>query len=101
MQRPWKNDNNIILLYHFYELGSLNEMEPIHLNSRTFFNFTSSDDKNSTDTSYNLEILLKCDYSTQLVTPIEMASKVSVFMNFVGFLDFIRTGEIIVIMIDS
>lgn len=75
-------------------------MEPIHLNARTYFNFTSIDDKNSTDASYNLEILLKCDYSTQLVNPIEIASKVS-YLNLMVVLDLIRSGIIVVNMNNS
>lgn len=73
---PQQSDINKLERYLF-DTGTEHEIEPIYTNGRIYFNYTGDICNKKTNETFNLIIILTCDYSSHIRNPIILMPYVS------------------------
>lgn len=73
---PQQPDINKLERYLF-DTGTEHEIEPIYTNGRIYFNYTGDICNKKTNETFNLIIILTCDYSSHIRNPIILMPYVS------------------------
>lgn len=73
----------LIVFYLLLTLGSTNDTEPIYTNGRIYFNMTGDVCNTATNETYNLLVILACDYSSQTANPVVMMPYVRCWFDFI------------------
>lgn len=60
-----------------FDTGTEHEIEPFYTNGRIYFNYTGDICKKKTNETFNLIIILTCDYSSHIRNPITLMPYVS------------------------
>lgn len=60
-----------------FDTGTGHEIEPFYTNGRIYFNYTGDICKKKTNETFNLIIILTCDYSSHIRNPITLMPYVS------------------------
>lgn len=60
-----------------FDTGTEHEIEPIYTNGRIYFNYTGDICEKKTNETFNLIIILTCDYSSHIRNPITLMPYVS------------------------
>lgn len=62
---------------YLFDTGTEHEIEPIYTNGRIYFNYTGDICNKKTNETFNLIIILTCDYSSHIRNPIILMPYVS------------------------